>query len=164
MRLFHLKHGNCTRSCKVKKGLYKSVCTKKEVKGKGRIKKSICGRKFHLMILYIIFPFYLNFPVEFLFAFSKTSVLISVYCIMYFFPRMTFSSISSVLQAVPKKKSFHQPWWQTLVNTSLISQIQENISSFSFLAKTLSLMTKFPIVGSGRIQVFPHCPQNWLLP
>ena len=124
---------------------------KKEVKGKGRIN--------------IIFPFYLNFPVEFLFEFSKTSVLISVYCIIYFFPQDDIFQHFQHSTGCPKKKnSFRQPWWQTLVNTSLISQIQENISSFNFLAKTLSLMTKFSIVGSGRIQVFPHCPQNWLLP
>ena len=52
----------------------------------------------------------------------------------YFFHRM---AISSVLLVATTKKFFRQPWWRPLVNTSLISQFCENVSSFNFLANAL---------------------------
>ena len=47
------------------------------------------------------------------------------------------------LQVLRKKSSCHQPWWQPLVNTSLISQFWENVSRFNFLANALILFCLF---------------------
>ena len=52
-----------------------------------------------------------------------------------------FLSLDSVYQyytGCPKKCSFCQTWWRPLVNTSLISQFRENVSTFNFLANALS--------------------------
>ena len=63
-------------------------------------------------------------------------VVICVCCMLcseiVFFPGWRFPTGST-------KKIFlgGQPWWWPLVNTSLISQFRENVSSFNFLANTL---------------------------
>ena len=70
---------------------------------------------------------------------KNISVVICLCCIMtcfeFCFPRMVFSSI---LWVVARKNSCCQSWWQTLVNTCLISQFGENVISFNFLIKVLS--------------------------
>ena len=40
--------------------------------------------------------------------------------------------------------SFCQPWWRPLVDTSLISQFRENVSSFNFLTKTMDVQHMEP--------------------
>ena len=52
--------------------------------------------------------------------------------------------------------SCRQPLWRSLVNTSPISQFQENVSSFNFLANTLPMRN----CGNGTetiINYFVHC-------
>ena len=54
--------------------------------------------------------------------------------------------------------SCRQPLWRSLVNTSPISQFQENVSSFNFLANTLPMCN----CGNGTetiINYFVHCTQ-----
>ena len=53
-----------------------------------------------------------------------------------------FLSQDGVFQHSMYQKNFlrSQSWWRPLVNTSLISQFQENVNSFSFLANTLILL------------------------
>ena len=66
-------------------------------------------------------------------------------------------NISFPWWVAPKKKKC-KPWWQPLANTSLISQFQENISSFNFLANTLK--NELPIEFNLESFRFGNCNHN----
>ena len=51
-----------------------------------------------------------------------------------FFPRWHFPVFYGLCQ---KKNYLCQPWWWSLVNTSIISQFRENVSNFNVLANAL---------------------------
>ena len=64
---------------------------------------------------------------------------------------MAFSQ-DGVLRVVAKKFSSRKPWWQPLVNTSLISQFRQNVISFNLLANTLLLLS-CNVVASTQINI-----------
>ena len=80
------------------------------------------------------------------------SVVICVYCIM------SSSEIFLSHDELHQKKKKCKPWWQPLANTSLISQFQENISSFNFLANTLK--NELPIEFNLESFRFGNCNHN----
>ena len=97
-----------------------------------------------LDLIYILpYYFYLVHGIYYYFL-TKINLFISIPYVIYvcftmpcseiFFSRMVFSSI---LWIVPNNFFCHQPWWQPLVNTRLVSQFWEDVSSFNFLANAL---------------------------
>ena len=61
-------------------------------------------------------------------------VCIFCHALKYFFPRWHFPVFYGLCQ---KKNYLRQPWWWSLVNTSIISQFRENVSNFNVLANAL---------------------------
>ena len=93
---------------------------------------------YYFYLVYVIYHFYLtkitlfisiSISTKFMINKEKKTFLSKDLCVLWseIFLRMVFSS---VLWVVPKNFSCCQSWWQTLVNTSLISHFQENVSIF----------------------------------
>ena len=66
------------------------------------------------------------------------------------------------------KKKFCQPWLRPLLNTSLFSQFRENVTSFNFLAKTLSrtmiqlsYVTMFIYITAEMLRIFHFSLRTW---
>ena len=89
-----------------------------------------------------VYLYLFHIPTKFMIHKEKKHFSV-VICVLYkyFFPWIAFSS---VLRVTPKK---------ILVNTSLISQFRENVSSFDFLANALLTYVRWIF---GVIYIF-HC-------